>query len=66
MYFLKYLLYLPVPVTLLEMDLTLSLLDACSDFHVEKRLTLGPRAKHLTSLYLCFLVCQTGIIPKSS
>lgn len=66
MYFLKHLLYLPMPVTLLEMDLTLSLLDACSDFHVKKRLTLGPQAKHLTSLYLCFLVYQMGIIPKSS
>lgn len=46
MYFLKYLLCLPMSVTLLKIDLTLSLLYACSDFHVKKLLALGPQAKH--------------------
>lgn len=66
MYFLKYLLCLPMSVTLLKIDLTLSLLYACSDFHVKKRLALGPQAKHWTSLYLCFLICQMSIIPRCS
>lgn len=45
MHFLKYLLSLPVSVTLLKTGLTLSLFHACSKLRVKKRLTLGPYEK---------------------
>lgn len=66
MYFLKYLLCLPMSVTLLKIDLTLSPLCACSHFHVEQWLARGPQATHLTSLYPRFLICQVSIIPRRS